>query len=138
MGLLDDITRLAGGGAGGSLTANPALVQGVLQLLGSGQSGGGLAGIIQGFQQAGLGDAISSWVSTGQNQPISPEQLLQGLGTARTQQLAQSAGVSEGAAASALAAILPTIVDRLTPDGQVPQSGQLNQLMSALKGAIGE
>ena len=137
MGLLDDITRLAGG-SGGSLTANPALVQGVLQLLGSSESGGGLANLVQGFGQAGLGDAISSWVGTGQNQPISPEQLLQGLGPARTQQLAQKAGLSEGAAASALAAILPMIVDRLTPDGQVPQSGQLNQLMSALKGAIGE
>lgn len=143
MGLLDDITKLAGA-SGGGLTSNPALLQGVLQMLGSGESGGGglagssgLATIVQGFQKAGLGDAIASWISTGQNLPISPEQLRQGLGADRTQQLAEASGLPEGAAASALAGLLPTVIDRLTPDGQVPQSGQLQQLMAALKGVLG-
>jgi uncharacterized protein YidB (DUF937 family) len=135
MGLLDDVTRLAGL-AGGS-TGSSALMQGVLQLLGSGESGGGLTNIVGAFRQAGLGDAVSSWVSTGPNLPISAEQLMQGLGAGRVQQLAQSSGLTEGAAASALSGLLPTLIDRLTPDGTMPQSGQLDQLLKTVKGALG-
>jgi uncharacterized protein YidB (DUF937 family) len=135
MGLLDDVTRLAGL-AGGS-TGSSALMQGVLQMLGSGESGGGLTNIVGAFRQAGLGDAVSSWVSTGPNLPISAEQLMQGLGAGRVQQLAQSSGLTEGAAASALSGLLPTLIDRLTPDGTMPQSGQLDQLLKTVKGALG-
>jgi uncharacterized protein YidB (DUF937 family) len=112
-------------------------MQGVLQLLGSGESGGGLTNIVGAFRQAGLGDAVSSWVSTGPNLPISAEQLMQGLGAGRVQQLAQSSGLTEGAAASALSGLLPTLIDRLTPDGTMPQSGQLDQLLKTVKGALG-
>ena len=106
-------------------------------MLGSGASGGGLASIVQGFSRAGLGDAASSWVSTGQNVPITTEQLQQGLGTERVQELAQLSGMTEGAAAGALAGLLPTVIDRLTPNGAIPESGQLQQLMASVKGTLG-
>jgi uncharacterized protein YidB (DUF937 family) len=136
MGLLDDVTKLTGM-SGGGLTANAALLQGVFQMLGSSGVGGGLTDIVQGFRQAGLGDAVSSWVSTGQNQAISAEQLQRGLGAERVRHLAQSSGLTEGAAASALSGLLPTIVDRLTPDGAIPQPAQLQQLMASVKSALG-
>ena len=136
MGLLDDVTKLAGS-AGSALPGNSALLKGVLQMLGSSEPGGGLTNIVQGFQKAGLGDAVSSWVSTGQNLPISAEQLQQGLGAARVQQLAQASGLTEGAAAGALAGLLPTMVDRLTPNGSMPQAGQLQQLLASVKTVLG-
>lgn len=136
MGLLDDVTKMAGVSSSG-LGGNSALLQGVLQMLGSGGSGGGLTDIVQGFQQAGLGDVVSSWVGTGQNLPISAEQLQQGLGAGRMKQLAQSSGLSEGGAASALAGLLPTVVDRLTPDGALPQAGQMQGLLASVKTAFG-
>lgn len=136
MGLLDDVTKLAGmsGGAG---SGNAALLSGVMQLLGSTGSGGGLANIVQGFTQNGLGDVVSSWVGKGANLPISADQLQKGLGAGHVKQLAQSAGLSEGAAASALATLLPTVIDKLTPDGAVPQSGQLPGLLSSVRGMLG-
>ena len=77
MGLLDDVTKLAGS-AGGALPGNSALLKGVLQMLGSSEPGGGLTNIVQGFHQTGLSDVVSSWVSTGHNLPISAEQLAEG------------------------------------------------------------
>lgn len=136
MGLLDDVTKLAGAASGG-VSGNAALLTGVLQMLGTGASGGGLAGIVQGFQKAGLGDAVASWVSTGKNLPISADQLQQGLGAGHIQQLAKASGLTEGAAASALAGLLPTVIDRLTPTGAMPQAGQLQQLLATVKTALG-
>ena len=135
MGILDDVSKLSGmaGGASG----NAALLNGVMQLLGSGAPGGGLANIVQGFAQNGLGDIASSWVGKGANLPISAAQVNAGLGADRVKQLAQSAGLSEGAAASALAALLPSVIDKLTPDGTVPQAGQLDGLLSSVKGLFG-
>ena len=139
MGLLDDITQLAGvsGATGGNLTGNAALLQSVLGMLGSSGSGGGLGGVVQAFSHAGLGDIVSSWVGTGQNQPISAQQLQHGLGADRLRDLAQAAGLTEEATAGALSGLLPTVVDKLTPEGNLPQSGQLDQLVSVLKSTLG-
>jgi uncharacterized protein YidB (DUF937 family) len=136
MGLLHNVTQLAGL-SGGAASGHSALLKGVMQMLGSGESGGGLANIVQGFAKSGLADAASSWVGTGQNLPISAEQLQQGLGADRVKQLAQSSGLSEGATASALAGLLPTVIDKLTPDGTVPQEGQLQGLLASVKNMFG-
>jgi uncharacterized protein YidB (DUF937 family) len=136
MSLFDTVSQAAGL-SGTSLGGNPALMQGVLQLLGSGGSGGGLASLIQGFEQKGLGAIVSSWVGTGPSLPISPEQVQQGLGAGRIQQLAQAAGLTESATTSALAALLPTVVNQLTPGGVVPQASQLEPLVASLKTAVG-
>ncbi len=135
MGLLDDVAKLAGG-AGGGQPDNSALLGSVVQMLGSGDAGG-LASLVQGFQKAGLGDIVGSWVGTGANLPVSPDQLQQGLGADRLQQLARAAGLSEGAAASALSGLLPTVVDKLTPGGTLPQAGQLPQLLGAVRAMLG-
>ena len=136
MGLFDDVGKLAGL-SGNVAPGDSALLTNVLQMPSSSGSGGGLAGIVQGFSQSGLGDVVSSWVGTGQNLPISAEQLQQGLGAGRVQQLAQACGLGEGATASALAGLLPTVIDRLTPGGAIPPSGQLQQLLGVVKLALG-
>jgi uncharacterized protein YidB (DUF937 family) len=95
-----------------------------MQMINNPQSGG-LGGLLQSFQQGGLGDVVNSWVSTGQNLPISPEQIQSVLGGGKLQEIAAQLGVSTEQASGSLADLLPQVVDKLTPNGQVPESGDL-------------
>ena len=98
---------------------------------------GGIEGLQQKFQANDLGHIFSSWVGTGQNQPVTPDQVTQTLGHDNVQQIAQQAGVSHGEAASALAQLLPLIVDKLTPNGTAPNGNALQQgLASLLSGGL--
>ena len=122
MSLFDDIAgQLTGGMAGGS--GGQGLVASVVEMLG--QQQGGLAGLAGAFQQKGLGDIVSSWIGTGQNLPVSANQVQQVLGEEQISALAQKAGLSNEAAGLQLADLLPGIVDKLTPGGQIPQGGDL-------------
>lgn len=130
MGLLDSILGGAlGGGAGGQANqGTAALMQLALQLLagnaGTGErSGGGLMELLQQFQQAGLGAQADSWVSTGQNMPISPEQLMQVFGRGRVEDMAASTGMDVDQVSSGLSDLLPQLIDRVTPQGQVEEAG---------------
>lgn len=144
MGLLDNLGGLAGLGGlqGMNIAGNPkaALIQGVLGMLARGnQTGGfgglgGLGGLLQRFKGAGLGGAADSWVGTGANQPVSPDQVRSALGDGQLSSLAQHAGVSEDDAASHLSGLLPQLVDRLTPNGQLPPDGTLHS--GGMSGAI--
>jgi uncharacterized protein YidB (DUF937 family) len=132
MGFLGNLGNLAqnlGGGGQG------ALVTALLSVLQNRQ--GGIAGLAAAFQQHGLGDVVQSWIGTGQNQPISPDQVTQVLGHDQVQQVANEADVSHEEAKSGIAAMLPQIVDHLTPNGQLPQSGDLMSMgMQMLKGKL--
>ncbi|HPU52082.1 MAG TPA: YidB family protein [Burkholderiaceae bacterium] len=131
----------AGGGAGG------ALLNIALQMLanqGNGQAAGGgiggLGGLLQSLQGAGLGDVAQSWIGKGSNLPISADQLSQVLGNDRIGQIAQQLGLSPDHVSEQLAGMLPDVVDKLTPGGEVPQGGLgdpqdlLNSLTRALRG----
>ncbi len=121
MGLLDSVAgALAGGQAGG----NNALMDIVMQLVNNPQAGG-LAGLVQSFQQGGLADVVNSWVSSGQNLPISAEQLQSVLGSGTLQNIAAQLGVSPEQASGSLADLLPQVVDKLTPGGELPAGGDL-------------
>lgn len=85
----------------------------------------GLQAMISGFHQAGYADIMQSWVGTGQNMPISASQIQQVL-SGQLQPLAESAGISREIAAGHLAEILPEIIDKLTPQGQIPDAGMTN------------
>jgi uncharacterized protein YidB (DUF937 family) len=129
MGLLDGLLgNLTGGNA--QQAQNPLLQMG-LQMI---QQNGGLPGIIAKFQQAGLGQQAGSWVGTGQNLPISADQLQQVLGSGSIAQIAQQLGLSHGDAGNGLAQALPQLIDKLTPAGQVPadHGDLLAQAMAAL------
>jgi uncharacterized protein YidB (DUF937 family) len=134
MGLLDE---LAGGLAGklfGGGDKNK-LLESIMGLINNPQTGG-LSGLAQIFKDKGLGDAISSWISTGKNLPISADQIKHALGADRIQQISTNAGVSQEEVSKGLAGLLPEIVDKLTPDGKVPESDMLAQGLNMLKNKL--
>jgi uncharacterized protein YidB (DUF937 family) len=125
MGMLDnlDLTSLLGGST--SSTDLMSMLGPVLSGLGGGQTGAatgpaGLAGLVQAFNGAGLGHIIASWIGTGENLPVSAEQLHQVLGSDRVQQIASSLGLPADGAGASLAKILPTLIDTLSPGGALP------------------
>ena len=121
MGLLDSVV---GALAGGQSAGNSPLLNVVMQLINNPQTGG-LSGLVQSFQQGGLGNIVNSWVSTGQNLPISAEQIQAVLGGGQLQNIAAQLGMSTEQASGGLADLLPQLVDKLTPNGQVPEGGDL-------------
>jgi uncharacterized protein YidB (DUF937 family) len=80
---------------------------------------GGLQGVINQFEQKGLGATVQSWVGTGPNQAITPDQVHQVLGPDLLQQLSAKSGLSVQDLASKLATVLPQAVDKMTPGGKV-------------------
>jgi uncharacterized protein YidB (DUF937 family) len=124
MGLLDDLENKAVSSAMAS-TTNPLASQ-LLQMIQ--QQPRGLSGLVQSFHDKGLGGLVTSWVGTGQNLPISADQIQHVLGSTQVQQLAAKVGISPGAASSQLSQLLPTIVDKLTPNGEMPQQGNLMEM----------
>ena len=129
MGLLDNIAGQVLGGGGGK----GDLLNAVVGLLGN-QQAGGLAGLVRQFASKGLGDIANSWVGTGPNKPITPDQIQHGLGSDTVKQLAQKAGVQPDQLSSMLAQHLPNVIDKLTPKGQIPQGDITSQAMNLLGG----
>ncbi|MBA5869034.1 MAG: DUF937 domain-containing protein [Nitrospira sp. CR2.1] len=136
MGLLDQLGQAAAGMMGGGNDQNP-LMQAVVGLLGQQSAVGGLGGLIQAFQKNGLGEIVNSWVSTGKNLPISPEQIQQGLGNDLLKQLASQVGLSPEATGGQLANLLPSLVDKLTPEGMLPDTTLIEQGLNLLRGKLG-
>jgi uncharacterized protein YidB (DUF937 family) len=100
-------------------------------------AGGGLQQLVSSFQQKGLGDIIGSWVSTGANLPVSPDQVQRALGPDQMSQMSQQTGLDIGALASQLSKLLPGVVDKLTPDGKLPEGGvPPDKLGGLLKGLL--
>lgn len=126
MGLFDSVmgmaTQAMGQGAAPN-GASPDLLQVALGMLSNEGPHGGLGGLVQAFQQGGLGNVVQSWIGTGQNLPVSPEQLQAVLGSDVVSQLAQRVGLDPAQLAQQLAHVLPGVVDQLTPNGQAPESG---------------
>jgi uncharacterized protein YidB (DUF937 family) len=98
---------------------------------------GGLNNLISQFTSKGLGDVIGSWVGTGKNLPISPEQLKGVLGNDTVKNIASKLGVDSNAVTSQLSNLLPDVVDKLTPNGKVPEGDILNQATDLLGGLFG-
>jgi uncharacterized protein YidB (DUF937 family) len=111
-----------------SSSSNP-MAASVIQMINS--QPGGLSGLLQQFHDKGLGGLVTSWVSTGQNLPISADQIQHVLGSEQVKELAAKAGISPDAAGSHLAEFLPMLIDKLTPNGQV-QQGSSSLLQSGL------
>lgn len=114
MGLLDQIVGSVLGQQGGSGGGN--LMSMLVQLVEN--QPGGLQGLLARFSEAGLGQQVQSWVSSGHNLPISAEQVSEALGSGQLQQLAQQFGLSPQHAAEGLSRVLPETVDKLTPGGE--------------------
>jgi uncharacterized protein YidB (DUF937 family) len=84
------------------------------------ESHGGVQGILTQFEQHGLGDTVKSWVSTGTNLPISAEQINKVLGNETVTKLASSLGIPLDQVVAQLSEHLPQLIDKMTPDGQIP------------------
>jgi len=134
MGLLDGLLEGVAGKLLGGEGSNPLL--GMVSNLLSGSQGGGLSGLIQSFNSKGLGDIVSSWVGTGENLPISGQQIQEVLGSGQIQQMAEKLGTSREEVSGGLAGLLPQIIDKLTPDGSVPESGLLEKALSMFKSGL--
>lgn len=133
MDLLNTLKSVLGGGTGGK---EPDLMSTVMNLIG-GQSGG-LGGFVQQFAAKGLGDVAQSWVSTGKNLPISPDQLQSVLGSDVVKGLASKLGMDSNALTSQLSNLLPQAVDKLTPEGKIPEGDIMTQGMNLLGGLFGK
>jgi len=135
MSLLDDVLREVGGAAGAAGDAHKSLATELLGMVSGGGMSKGLGGLVDLFNQKGLGDVVSSWVSTGRNLPISPEQIQAVLGSAQVQALAAKAGIDPAKASAVIAQILPQLVDKATPNGQMPAGGILDAVSGFFKKA---
>jgi uncharacterized protein YidB (DUF937 family) len=94
---------------------------------------GGLNELVQRFQQNGLGDVVQSWISSGPNQQISPDELHQAIGPQTVDRLSQHTGMSHGQLLPLLAQALPLIVDRLTPNQRVPDHREVAHMQSDMQ-----
>jgi uncharacterized protein YidB (DUF937 family) len=89
------------------------------------------------MQRAGYGDQARSWVGTGQNMPISPDALSQIFGQGGLDEIANRAGLTPQQTSEGLSELLPEVVDRFTPDGQVPDLDQLSHSVESLRQRLG-
>jgi uncharacterized protein YidB (DUF937 family) len=112
------------------------LMSTVMNLIG-GQSGG-LNNLISQFGAKGLGDVIGSWVGTGKNLPVSQDQIQSVLGSDQIKNIASKLGISTNEVTSQLSNLLPQAVDKLTPDGKVPEGDLMSKGMDMLGGLFGK
>jgi uncharacterized protein YidB (DUF937 family) len=106
-------------GGGNQAQSGNLLLQLALSML---RQNGGLEGVLNKFRQGGLAQHADSWVSTGQNMNISTDQLQQVFGSSAISDLASQLGMPEDQAGSAMAQLLPDVINRLTPEGQVSET----------------
>jgi uncharacterized protein YidB (DUF937 family) len=143
MSFFEDLLKQRGGAAGLSELAafaakNPQVLAAAISLLSS-ESGsvggpGGLGSLINAFQKGGLDDVMSSWISTGENKTVTPDQITSALGHDTLSQFASKAGVDVSQAAPLLAAVLPMLINHVTPDAKVPASQGLEDLLGSFLG----
>ena len=93
----------------------------------SGEGGllGGLQGLLDKLRDAGQGATADSWVGSGQNKAIAPEDLGRAIGPQTIKAIADRAGMSEDELLRQLSVALPGVIDKLTPDGNVPRPDQI-------------
>jgi uncharacterized protein YidB (DUF937 family) len=152
MGLLDGIlSNVAGSVLGGGQQQGGSPLDALVNSLGASnqkggadllgsvmamvQQNGGLPAVLDKLRASGLGQQADSWVGTGPNQSVSPDQLTQAFGNSGLGNLAAQLGTSQGQAGSILSQILPELVNQLTPNGQVPDnhSDLLSQGLALLR-----
>ncbi len=125
------VSGLAGGGGGGNLIGM------LLPVVGGLLAGGGLQKILAGFQANGMGEHADSWVGTGENKPVTGGQVREVLGDDQIAQIAQKLGVSHDEAAEAVAEVLPKVVDKASPDGQLKPQAEIDDALGKLQQSAG-
>jgi uncharacterized protein YidB (DUF937 family) len=139
-GLGDILGQVLGGGAaqrGGGGGGMADILGGMLG--GGAQQGGmgGLGGLLEQLQRSGYGDQARSWVETGPNKSIPPDAMEQVFGRGGLSEIARRAGLSEADTSRGLSALLPEVVDRVTPQGRVPDHDSLSSSVDDLVRRLG-
>lgn len=98
---------------------------------------GGLNELVQRFQQNGLGDVVQSWLGSGPNQSVAPDEVHQALGSQTVDRLSQRTGMGRGELLPLLAQALPVIIDRLTPNQRVPDQHEVARMQSDMQPETG-
>ena len=106
------------------------IISEIMSLIG-GQSGG-LNGLVQQFTSKGMGNLVSSWIGTGENLPISSDQISALLNSDTIKNLSAKLGIDVNTLMGQLSNLLPQVVDKLTPDGKVPEGDILGKGMDTL------
>ena len=129
MGLLDSVAGAMLGKMGGE---QGGMAQIAMDLF---NQNGGLSGILDKFKQGGLGEAAASWVGKGENMPVSSDQIASVLGNGQLAEMAAKFGINPETLSAQIAKHLPGVVDKLTPDGEVPaeQGNILSTVLGMLK-----
>jgi uncharacterized protein YidB (DUF937 family) len=139
MSILEDVIRSTiGGGSSPSQSHSPIMMALLALLASKAMSGhasgaqvpqggeiGGLRELIDRFRQGGLQDVIGSWIGTGPNKPVAPNQLHDALGAETVDDLSRRTGMPRDDLLSELSRLLPGVVDKLTPNGQLPDEQDL-------------
>lgn len=120
MGLMDTIKGMLGQSGGKDVMSQLSTM-----LTGKGGDGLGLSRLIEQFKGAGLGDKADSWVGTGENQDLSLDEVEKAIGRDRLAEMSKQTGESVGGLKSDLSKMIPSVVDKLTPDGKMPSPGDL-------------
>ncbi len=131
MGLFDEVLGMTGLGGSAQSQQHIGALSAIMEYINSPQVGG-ISGLQQMFQEKGLGGVIGSWIGTGQNLPVSADQLQNVLHGGALDQMAAKAGIDPSQLTSMMSTLLPNVIDKLTPNGQVPDSGALAQMMKGL------
>jgi uncharacterized protein YidB (DUF937 family) len=135
MGLLDQLKEGIMSKLGGSGSQLNSVFDHAMSLINN-PATGGIAGLVETFKSKGLGEVINSWVGTGANLPISPDQIKNALGADKIAQIAEKVGISKDAVSQHLSQLLPQLIDKLTPNGNLPEAGKLGEALSAVKKQI--
>jgi uncharacterized protein YidB (DUF937 family) len=136
MGVLDNLGGAVGSvlGQGKNAGVSAVLLQQLIAML---SKPGALANLTTAFQSAGLGNILQSWIGTGQNLPISADQITKVLGSGTIAELANKAGIGESETSSALASLLPQVIDKVSPGGSVPAHNDLGGALASLGKLLG-
>ena len=133
MGLIGTLLRMSFGRSGGGMLARllgGPLLGIVLAML---NKQGGLDGMLDKFRGAGLGAKADSWVGTGPNQALNPDELERALGPEELQQIADQTGMTVEQVREKLSEGLPEVVNHLTPKGEVPDDHRLGGMLAKLE-----
>jgi len=130
MGILDEVLSMAGS-SGAQQAQHSTALSAILSYLNNPQVGG-IAGLQKLFEQGGLGNIMSSWLSNGQNLPVSASQLQNVLHSGTLQQVAQQHGIEPAQLTGIMSTLLPHLVDKLTPNGQIPDASSLQSMLKGL------
>jgi uncharacterized protein YidB (DUF937 family) len=129
MGLLDSVAGAVLGKLGGE---SGGMAQVAMEMF---NNNGGVGGILDKFKEGGLAEQAASWVGKGENLPVSADQISSVLGSGAIADMAAKFGIDPSTLSAQIAEHLPTVVDKLTPNGEVTEGsgGLLSTVLGMLK-----